>query len=99
MLDVTTLTTQCILPEHGMPLRAGQLNDMELENQGLQAQLADLSTQLQNASAAHEEAAARAAQLQGSLQEAQAGAAAVSAELSACTSKVGLCAGMTCHKM
>ena len=77
--------------------RAGQLNDMELENQGLQAQLADASTQLQNASAAHVEAAARATQLQGSLQEAQAGAAAVSAELSACTCKVGLRPGMHGH--
>lgn len=67
---------------------------MELENQGLQAQLADVSTQLQNASAAHEEAAARAAQLQASLQEAQAGAAAVSAELSACNSKVDRRPGM-----
>ena len=61
---------------------------MELENQGLQAQLADIATQLQNASSAHEEAAAQAARLQGSLEEAQKSGAAVSAELSACTSKV-----------
>lgn len=70
-------------------LSVGQLNDMELENQGLQAQLADMTTQLQNASVAHEEAAAGAAQLQTALQAAQAGAAAAAAELSACTSKVG----------
>jgi len=61
---------------------------MELENQGLQAQLADIATQLHNASAAHEEAAAHAARLQGSLEEAQKSGAAVSAELSTCTSKV-----------
>ena len=67
---------------------AGQLNDMELENQGLQAQLADATTKMQNASAAHTEAAASAAALQESLEEAQKGAAAASAELSACFSKV-----------
>ena len=61
---------------------------MELENQGLQAQLADAATQLHNASSAHEEAAAQAARLQGSLEEAQKSGASVSAELSACTSKV-----------
>ena len=65
---------------------------MELENQGLQAQLTDTATQLHNASSAHEEAAAQAARLQGSLEEAQKSGAAVSAELSACTSKVWSCA-------
>ena len=61
---------------------------MELENQGLQAQLADTTTKMQNASAAHTEAAAGSAALQESLEEAQKGAAAASAELSACFSKV-----------
>ena len=87
MGDASTGCVLCRLTEV-MCLFAGQLNDMELENQGLQAQLADTTTQLQNAAAAHEEAAAGAAQLQASLQAAQAGAAAASAELSACTSKV-----------
>ena len=67
---------------------AGQLNDMELENQVLQAQLADGATQLQNATAAHAEASASTEGLRASLKEAEAGAAATAAELTACISKV-----------
>ena len=67
---------------------AGQLNDMELENQVLQAQLADSATQLQNATAAHAEASASSEGLRASLKEAEAGAAATAAELTACISKV-----------
>ena len=61
---------------------------MELENQVLQAQLADSATQLQNATAAHAEAAASAEGLRAGLKEAEAGAAATAAELTACISKV-----------
>ena len=67
---------------------AGQLNDMELENQVLQAQLADSATQLQNATAAHGEASASTEGLRANLKEAEAGAAATAAELTACISKV-----------
>ena len=67
---------------------AGQLNDMELENQVLQAQLADSATQLQNATAAHAEASASTEGLRANLKEAEAGAAATAGELTACISKV-----------
>ena len=61
---------------------------MELENQVLQAQLAESATQLQNATAAHAEASASTVGLQTQLKEAETGAAATAAELTACISKV-----------
>lgn len=68
---------------------------MELDNQGLQAQLADTTTKMENASAAHAEAAAGAAELRSALEEAQRSGSAASAELSACTAKVGWHEGLS----
>lgn len=66
----------------------GQLNDAELENQGLKAQLQDVNNSLANMTTAHEQTAARAAELKSQLEQERSQLASVSADLDACRKQV-----------
>ncbi len=68
---------------------AGQLNEAELDNQGLQAQLEDITTRHANLTTAQEQLAAQKAELDGNLEEERSLVAKTSAELESCRAQVG----------
>ena len=66
----------------------GQLNEAELDNQGLQAQLEDMTNRHSNLTTAHEQTTTEKAELASALQQEQATLAAASAEVEACRSQI-----------